>query len=216
MMRMDTTLEELTRWQATPHAIARHDVVVRVEGPGAVACLQGLFTNDVERAGVNSLTWGAVLTPKGMIITDLWIWRREDHLLLLVPAEGAAPLLELLRKSFPPRLAKVTDLRDRCGVVATHRHAVACIDLAPQLHAAHPVHSADQQRVHGAHVAMVDTAGDARVRWHGGVDDLLHAVDHGAHGVNHAAHAVDHRADGAVRRRRRGICRTLFGLLAAR
>lgn len=111
MLRIDTTHEELTTWQSTPHAIPRNDVVLRVNGPGAVACLQGLFTNDLERAGTNSLSWGAVLTPKGMIITDLWLWRRDGEVLLIVPEAGAPALLELLGKSFPPRLAKVTDLR---------------------------------------------------------------------------------------------------------
>ena len=116
MVRFDTTLADLTAWQRMPHAIPRTDVVLRVEGPGAVACLQGLFTNDLERAGVGALSWGAVLTPKGMIITDLWIWRREADLLVIVPDLGAAPLLELFRKSFPPRLAKVTDLRHERAV----------------------------------------------------------------------------------------------------
>lgn len=111
MLRLDATLEELTSWQHIAHAIPRSDVILRVEGPGAVACLQGLFTNDVERAGVPSLSWGAVLTPKGMIITDLWLWHREADVLLIVPELGAESLLELFRKSFPPRLARATDLR---------------------------------------------------------------------------------------------------------
>jgi folate-binding protein YgfZ len=111
MLQIATTHEELKTWQSTPHAIPRNDVVLRVSGPGAVTCLQGIFTNDLERAGPHSLSWGAVLTPKGMIITDLWIWRRDDDLLLIVPEGGAPALLELLGKSFPPRLAKVTDLR---------------------------------------------------------------------------------------------------------
>ncbi len=113
MLRLDATHQDLTTWQHTPHVIARPDALLRVEGPGAVACLQGLFTNDIERAGAQSLTWGAVLTPKGMIITDLWLWRRENEVLLSVPEAGVDPLLALCRKSFPPRLAKVTDLREQ-------------------------------------------------------------------------------------------------------
>jgi folate-binding protein YgfZ len=111
MRRIDVTMQQLAAWRTAPHAIARADVVLSVEGPGAVACVQGIFTNDLERAGHPTLLWGAVLTPKGMIITDLWAWRREASVWLIVPEAGAAPLLELLRKSFPPRLARVTDLR---------------------------------------------------------------------------------------------------------
>jgi folate-binding protein YgfZ len=116
MFRVDTTVDELTAWHESACAIPRNDVVLQVTGPGAVACLQGLFTNDIERAGPGSLAWGAVLTPKGMIITDLWLWRRESDVLAIVPEAGAPALLELFRKSFPPRLAKVTDLRHERSV----------------------------------------------------------------------------------------------------
>jgi folate-binding protein YgfZ len=108
MLRLETTPEALASWQQRPHVIARPDVILRVDGPGAVACVQGIFTNDIERAGSGSLSWGAVLTPKGMIISDLWVWRRDTDLLLILPEAGVADVLALLRKSFPPRLAKVT------------------------------------------------------------------------------------------------------------
>lgn len=111
MLRLETTPEALASWQHLPHVIARQDVVLRVDGPGALACVQGIFTNDVERAGNGSISWGAVLTPKGMIISDLWVWRRGTELLLILPEAGVADVLALLRKSFPPRLAKVTNLQ---------------------------------------------------------------------------------------------------------
>lgn len=128
MLRLDCSLEALTMWRNAPHAIPRDNVVLSVAGPGAVACLQGLFTNDLERAGPGTLLWGAVLTPKGMIITDLWVWRREADLLVVVPEAGAAPLLELFRKSFPPRLAKVSDLRAERSVSWLTAHHTATVD----------------------------------------------------------------------------------------
>lgn len=85
------------------------DVVWRVEGPGATACLQGLVTNEIDHVALPSLRYGAVLTPKGMIVTTLWIRRDTEGFWLVVPAAGAAPLGEVLRRSLPPRLAKVTD-----------------------------------------------------------------------------------------------------------
>jgi folate-binding Fe-S cluster repair protein YgfZ len=42
--------------------------VLRVEGPGALTCLQGLLTQDLAAPGDGSLVYGAVLSPKGMII----------------------------------------------------------------------------------------------------------------------------------------------------
>lgn len=92
-----------------PTAIARGDAVLHVAGPGAETCLQGVLTNDLVK-GTPSLVWGAVLTPKGMIITDLWVRRSsETEFWLVVPEAGRDALLAVLARSFPPRLAKVTD-----------------------------------------------------------------------------------------------------------
>jgi len=42
--------------------------VVALTGPGAVTSFQGLLTNDVELPGDGSFVYGALLTPKGMIV----------------------------------------------------------------------------------------------------------------------------------------------------
>ncbi len=98
----------LGRAAARATAIPRPDGVIRVEGPGAEACLQGVLTNDLVK-GAPELAWGAVLTPKGMIITDLWVLRDAGGFWLVVPEAGRDALLQVLARSFPPRLAKVTD-----------------------------------------------------------------------------------------------------------
>ncbi len=82
---------------------------VEVTGPGAVICLQGLLTNDLERLGDEALIYGAVLTPKGMILSDLWALRRGGTVVLVVPADGKATVDEVLRKTLPPRLARAAD-----------------------------------------------------------------------------------------------------------
>lgn len=83
--------------------------VFRVEGPGALTCLQGLLTNDLEKPGVNSLVYGALLTPKGMIILDLWVLRDAAGFTLVAPMEMRETALQLFKRSLPPRLARVTD-----------------------------------------------------------------------------------------------------------
>lgn len=82
---------------------------VEVTGSGAVTCLQGLLTNDLVKPGPDALHWGALLTPKGMIETDLWSLRRGDDVVLVLPREGAERALPVFARSIPPRLAKVTD-----------------------------------------------------------------------------------------------------------
>jgi folate-binding protein YgfZ len=89
--------------------------VVDVSGPGAVTCLQGLLTNDVERPGDGAYVYAAVLTSKGMIQSDLWALRRGGGVVLVIPPDGKSAVDEVLRKTLPPRLARVAD-RPEAGV----------------------------------------------------------------------------------------------------
>lgn len=89
--------------------VVEHPAVFRFQGGGAVQVLQGLLTNDIEKPGSESLTYGAMLTPKGMIVFDCWIARSDGDVLLLTRPEARAAAAELFQKSVPPRLARVTD-----------------------------------------------------------------------------------------------------------
>ncbi len=90
--------------------------VFRVAGAGALTCLQGLLTNDLVKPGDGSLVYGALLTPKGMIVVDAWVLRQGETLTLIVPREGREETLELFGRSLPPRLARVTDLTEEARV----------------------------------------------------------------------------------------------------
>src|SRR5256886_11666151 len=61
--------------------------VVALTGPGAVTSFQGLLTNDVELPGDGSFVYGALLTPKGMIVVDGWAARLGATVSYTVPAE---------------------------------------------------------------------------------------------------------------------------------
>ncbi len=91
------------------HLVRMDDAVFRLDGPGAMDCLQGILTNDVVRAGPQGLVWGAILTPKGMIITDAWVLRDASSAWVIVPASARTVTAQLFARSFPPRLAKVAD-----------------------------------------------------------------------------------------------------------
>jgi folate-binding protein YgfZ len=84
--------------------------VFQVTGNGALACLQGIFTNDLEQPGTGSLTYGAMLTPKGMIVVDAWVIRLAGSLLLVAPESGREAVSAIFQRTLPPRLAKATDL----------------------------------------------------------------------------------------------------------
>jgi len=91
-------------------------VVIRVSGPGALACLQGLLTNDLEKPGDGSLVYGALLTPKGMIVADAWVLRQGDTLTLVIPSSGHAAAVGIFTRQLPPRLARATDLTGQATV----------------------------------------------------------------------------------------------------
>src|SRR5438093_101121 len=96
--------------------------VVALTGSGAVTSFQGLLTNDVDLPGDGSFVYGALLTPKGMIVVDGWAARLGTTVSYTVPGDagGRERALAILTRSVPPRLARVSD---RTAEVAVYRLA---------------------------------------------------------------------------------------------
>src|SRR5260370_33046192 len=89
--------------------LARADVaVLALTGPGAVTCFQGLLTNDLEQPGDGAFLYGALLTPKGMIVVDGWAARLGATVSYTVPAEGRERALAICTRSVPPRLRRLS------------------------------------------------------------------------------------------------------------
>src|SRR5207249_3204044 len=57
-------------------------------GEGAITCFQGLLTSDIEKPGDGAFVYGALLTPKGMIVVDGWAARLGPRVRFTVPVEG--------------------------------------------------------------------------------------------------------------------------------
>ncbi|HET7025962.1 MAG TPA: hypothetical protein VFI39_12245 [Gemmatimonadales bacterium] len=123
---------QLTALQDRAVLVSMAAAVIELRGTGAVDCLQGLLTNDVAKPGPDTIVYGALLTPKGMIVSDLWALRTAEGFTLVVPAAGHAAVLEILRRTLPPRLARSADLS------ATHR-AVILLGAAAEAALARPV-----------------------------------------------------------------------------
>ena len=86
--------------------------VFSITGPGALQCLQGLLTNDLMKPADGALVYGALLTPKGLIILDCWVIKLANRFVLITDLDARATAADLFRKQLPPRLARVTDLTD--------------------------------------------------------------------------------------------------------
>lgn len=110
------TTAELRAMQTQRVLVSVADAVFHLAGTGVADCLQGVLTNDVIKPGSNSLVWGAVLTPKGMIISDAWVRRRGEEAWVIVPGTARATVQQLFTRSFPPRLARVQDVTDTVAV----------------------------------------------------------------------------------------------------
>ncbi|HSE28476.1 MAG TPA: hypothetical protein VLA95_09625 [Gemmatimonadales bacterium] len=90
----------------------RDAAVFRVDGGGALDCLQGIFCNDLAAPGDGSLVYGAFLSPKGMILADAWVLRVAGSFTIILPAAARHAAQELFRRSLPPRLARARDESD--------------------------------------------------------------------------------------------------------
>lgn len=118
----------------------RTRLVVSGRAPGKM--LNGVVTGvmpkvPVEQGGLFSgrATYHAVLTPKGKMITDLWVTLLGDEesagYLLDVPVAGREGLLTLFAKVLPPRFAAVRDaMGDRAMITVVGPEAA---DLVARL-----------------------------------------------------------------------------------
>jgi folate-binding protein YgfZ len=117
-LALEMPRSRLDRIREGTTVIPAEPAVFRFTGSGALACLQGLLTNDLVKPGGGSIVYGALLTPKGMIVVDAWVLRAgaDDVLTMIVPRGGREAAIELFRRSIPPRLARVDDLSDQWRV----------------------------------------------------------------------------------------------------
>ena len=125
--------------------VAAPDVgVIDLMGPGegAITCFQGLLTNDIEKPGDGAFVYGALLTPKGMVVVDGWAARLGPRVRYTVPAEGRERALAILQRSVPPRLARSADRTDDTAVLriaGAHAAAVMGATGMPVPHTANRV-----------------------------------------------------------------------------
>lgn len=130
--------------------------VLELLGPGAVSCFQGLLTNDIEKPGDGAFVYGALLTPKGMILTDGWAARYGARVNFVVPAAGREAVTAIYGRSIPPRLARWRDRTNECAVlrVAGPRSVAVAERAGIPLPPAGPGGHAMEAVVHGTAVEV--------------------------------------------------------------
>lgn len=113
--------------------------LLRLSGPDVRSFLQGIVSNDVEKASPQRAIWSAFLTPQGKYLHDFFIVEHEDGLLLEMAAERRADLARRLR---PYKLrAKVEiepDFPALQVVLGWGEGAAEAVGLSPEAGAAAP------------------------------------------------------------------------------
>lgn len=106
-------------------------------GEKAGDTLAGLVTNDVLALTSGSGCYAAALTPKGRIVADVRVFRREQDFLVDVASRASLGWSELVRKYVNPRSAKYAEVTDSTGCVGVYGpKAPAVITKVFQLDAA--------------------------------------------------------------------------------
>src|SRR6266702_809001 len=83
--------------------------VITLIGPGAVDCVQGLLTSDLEKPGDGGFVYGALLTPKGMIVVDGWAARQGAEVRFTTPDPEAALALSRVLAGWPGLASEVDE-----------------------------------------------------------------------------------------------------------
>jgi tRNA-modifying protein YgfZ len=89
-------------------------------GDKAGETLAGLVTNDVEVLTPGTGCYAAALTPKGRIVADVRVFRREQDYLVDVASRASLGWAELIRKYVNPRMAKYADVTESTGCVGVY------------------------------------------------------------------------------------------------
>lgn len=86
--------------------------VVTLTGPDRVAFLNGLVSNDVEKAGPGQAVWAALLTPQGKYIVDFFVFSAENQLYLDLPLSVIPDLVKKLNRFRLRAKVEIADVSD--------------------------------------------------------------------------------------------------------
>ena len=96
-----------------------HMGTTTVTGPGALAWLNGVLANDLEKITDGKAQYGLLCDANGGVIDDLIVYRFADDDLLIVPnASNSDAVVAVLRDAAAGAGITVTDRREEVGILA--------------------------------------------------------------------------------------------------
>jgi aminomethyltransferase len=117
---------------------------VEVEGPGALACLQRVLSNDVAKIAIGGAQYSCLCNEQGGVIDDLFVYRLGgDRYLIVTNAANHETDLAWLGRWSHEMDVSVRDVADRYAMLAVqgpHARAVLSralnLELPPRMHVA--------------------------------------------------------------------------------
>jgi folate-binding protein YgfZ len=92
--------------------------VLRVTGEDRVSFLQGMVTNDVAGLPERGVAYAAMLTAKGAMVSDAWILKRRDDVLLDTEPGFGAKASEFLNKYLISEDAEIHDAHGELAILS--------------------------------------------------------------------------------------------------
>lgn len=92
--------------------------ITRIEGPDRAAFIHGMVTNEVTNLRIGQGNYSLTLTPKGKIVSDLWLLARENDLLAITRGGQGTGLAEALDKYLIMEDARIIQDTLNWGVLA--------------------------------------------------------------------------------------------------
>jgi aminomethyltransferase len=89
-----------------------------VRGPGAVAFVNHVTTNDVAGMAVGQAHYSTILNDRGTIEDDCLVYRADDHLMMVVNASNAAKDLAHIAREIGKFDATIEDVSDATALLA--------------------------------------------------------------------------------------------------
>ena len=105
---------------------------VEVEGPGALALLQGVVTNDVAAIEVGEAQYNLVLNEGGGVIEDLIVYRMGDQRYFVVPnASNTHRVLQILGEAETPDTVHLMYHQDWCFLAVQGPESPPVVERVP-------------------------------------------------------------------------------------
>jgi aminomethyltransferase len=89
-----------------------------IGGPGAVAFLNRVTTNDVGALAIGQAHYSAILNDRGTFVDDCLVYRYPDYLMLVVNASNAAKDLRHISQQRPAFECTIADMSDHTALLA--------------------------------------------------------------------------------------------------